>query len=213
MFTNLLFDLDNTLYPASAAMDANLTKRTIEQAAKHLSVSFEEAKKMRSQGVPNYGTTLEWLRKEHDYPDSKIEDYFTGVHPEYETEDLDFDPNLRDFLLSLNMPMAILTNSPIEHAERSLKFLGIADLFVSINDIKSANLMGKPHASCFQKALEKSGFQIENTLFFDDYPKYAKGYANIGGTPIVVDEHNKYADCPYLRIKTIYEIPELLKKL
>ncbi len=181
---HLLFDMDNTLYPSTVAMDTGITKRMLGFVASWLNVSYEEAIKRRAKGLPKYGTTLEWLQKEEGLKD--IEVYFRAVHPESEESELPEQEDLRPFLQSLNMPMSVLSNAPIEHVNRVLKKLNVIDLFDSITDIRACNLKGKPYESAYRTALKAAGADIENTLFFDDHPKYIKGYSAIGGTAVLV---------------------------
>ena len=59
----LLFDLDNTLYPSTAAIDKGITHRMLSFIASYLHISYEEAIAKRNSRLPFYGTTLEWLPK------------------------------------------------------------------------------------------------------------------------------------------------------
>ena len=130
---HLLFDLDNTLYPSTAAMDQGITRRMIGFVADFLGLDFQQATERRIQRLPFYGTTLEWLKTEHGLTD--IGAYFNAVHPPEEIEELNPDPNLRPLLQSLELPMTILTNAPLCHAQRILEFLNVADLFTSIHAV------------------------------------------------------------------------------
>lgn len=208
---HLLFDMDNTLYPASSAMNQGITSRMNQFVADFVGISLEEACELRKLGVAQYGTTLGWLHQKFGLTD--IDVFFTAVHPESETAELEPDPSLRTFLESLQLPMTILTNAPRIHAERVLRFFNISDLFIGIHTIESNALRGKPHPEAYKTAIESSGYKIEETLFFDDHLKYIEGYARAGGTPIwirpdtmTVPEHGK----KYLHLESIYQIPEFL---
>ena len=112
----------------------------------------------------------------------------------------------------------ILTNSPYEHADRVLKFLGVRDLFDSICDIRANNLKGKPAASAFNKALEMCGGSLEDSIFLDDAEGYTDGWARLGGTAVLVCPEGKRLHTPGLPgktywIKDIYALPSLLEKL
>lgn len=212
MYKHLLLDLDNTLYPASAAMNDGITFRMISFVSKWLGVSYEEAIAARKNALPSYGTTLEWLIAEKKFTD--VNAYFEAVHPESELEELKPDLYLRGFLKSLGIPLTLLTNAPLSHAERVLRFFNIEDLFIGIFDITYHNGKGKPHSDSFIKTLEKVKYTVDQTLFVDDHPKYVAGYKNIGGQAILVDEKGIYAELAqkegYGRIKNIYEIKKYL---
>ena len=183
---HLIFDLDNTLYPASSKMDAGITSRMIDHTAKHIGVSIEEAAKLRKERMPIYGTSLGWLMAEHNLTDVKA--FFDAVHPESEIDELDFDEKLRPFLQSLALPKTVLTNSPTVHANRVLNFFNIKDLFIFISDIETNGLRGKPYENSYISAVFEKGYNLSNSLFFDDHEKYTKGYTAIGGKSILVTD-------------------------
>lgn len=213
MIRHLLLDLDNTLYPASGAMDEGITKRMLAFVATWLKVSPEEAQRLRCEGLKQCGTTLEWLRTRHGLADMGT--FFEAVHPASEVGELTADPNLRPYLISLGLPMTLLTNAPMVHATRVLDFFNIRDLFVGIYDLTFHNGKGKPHPSSFLDTLTASGFTVEETLFVDDLPKYCRGYRAVGGKAVLVDERDQYAEIAknegFGRITSIYGLAELLK--
>lgn len=181
---HLIFDLDNTLYPSTSAIDAGISRRMMEFVADFLNLPMDKAAALRKERMPRYGTTLEWLRTEHSLKD--VQAYFSYVHPKSEASELTPDKNLRPFLLSLGLPMTILTNAPRVHADTVLDFFDIKDLFESIHDIETNNLQGKPHESAYMNAVKWGGHTPEDTLFFDDHAKYTRGYAAIGGKAVLV---------------------------
>ncbi len=212
MIRHLLLDLDNTLYPASGGMDEGITRRMIGYVASWLGVPADEAVKRRIEGLPGYGTTLEWLKAEHGLRDEQ--DYFDKVHPESEIDELQKDPALRDYLLGLGLPMTLLTNAPMSHAQRLLRFFNIEDVFLGVFDVTYHKGKGKPHPSSFLDTLAAVGHSVEDTLFVDDHPKYVRGYRAIGGQAALVDEKDRFADLArdegFYRIKSIYGLRALL---
>lgn len=186
-YTHLLFDMDNTLYPASSAMDKGITRRMLECVAEFFHCSMDEAIALRSERIVHYSTTLEWLRSEGL---TDVEGFLAHVHPSNEAEELPPQPGLRDFLISLNMPMSILTNAPHEHADTVLGKLGIADLFEAVTDIRDAGFNGKPYPDSYMAALKKVGATIEYTLFLDDMQKYTDGWVALGGTAVLIGSPN-----------------------
>ena len=220
---HLLFDLDNTLYPSTAAMDQGVTRRMIGFVADLLGLDYQQAAERRVQRLPHYGTTLEWLKTEHGLTD--VAAYFSAVHPPEEIQELSPDPNLRPLLQSLGLPMTILTNSPRVHAQRVLEFLDVADLFSGIHDIESNGLKGKPYPEAYRAALSAAGFGIEETVFFDDHKKYTDGYQRLGGQAVLV-RHPETAGKrhpldslsppdvpPQIVIESVYHVPQVLERL
>ena len=216
MINYLIFDLDNTIYPSNALINQQIPQRMISFVAKFLNLTFEQAKELRAERLPHFGTTLEWLSTEHNL--TNYNDFLSVVHPEDEINELPKIEGLRELFTSIDLPKVILTNSPKFHAQRVLKFYNIEDCFSNIYGIVENQLKGKPHPQSYKNILEKENFKLEETLFFDDHPKYVKGFLDIGGKPVLVDKYLEFQDQPFLStgkvktIRTIFEIPELLKE-
>ena len=119
MINYLIFDLDNTIYPSTALINHQIPQRMIGFVSKFLNIPFEQAKILRSQRLPHFGSTLEWLSTEHNLKD--YNDFLSFVHPEEEANELPQISGLRELLTSIDLPKAILTNGPKFHAERVLE--------------------------------------------------------------------------------------------
>lgn len=180
--------------------------------ASFLNVPLEEAISMRSKALPSYGTTLEWLMTEHMLINQ--DEYFAAVHPETELNELQKDPLLREYLLSLNLPMTLLTNAPMSHALRVLEFFNIQDIFLGVFDLTYHKGVGKPHPESFRSTLAAVGFSVNESLFVDDLPKYVRGYMNLGGQAVLVDETGKNKSLAQTEgfgyIRSIYELKAFL---
>jgi putative hydrolase of the HAD superfamily len=190
-------------------MEAALQKRIIGYVSSFLGVSPEEALNARKEGISRHGTTLEWLIHEKGLAD--IDGYYAAVHPDGEEEGLSPDPELRPFLESLPLPMAILTNSPKEHSDRILRKLGITGLFTHVFDMRWNGNRGKPLPSAFRRALEVLGTSPAGTLFIDDCPRYVEGYIVLGGKGLLLDEQNACPDFPHPRIRHLRELTAFLE--
>lgn len=206
-----LFDLDNTLYPESSGMDRDITRRMLDFVARFLGTSVEEARALRHERARLYGTTLEWITVEHGFRD--IEAYFAAVHPDGEEYCIAANPELGPILDSIPAAKAVLTNSPVEHAERVLAKLGARDRFGAVHDIRANGLRGKPHAEAYRRACELSGASIADTIFIDDMPKYARGFTALGGRAVLVDEAGRYGSEGIPAVRELSELPALLASL
>jgi len=208
MLRYLLFDLDNTLYPASTRMEDDILRRMGEYAASWLGTSLREAMELRKNRSADYGTTLEWLMGERGFRDPEA--YFAAVHPEGEEYCIEADPALGSLLDSLPYPKSVFTNSPREHAERVLAKLGVADRFEAIYDIRFCGLRGKPRAESYRRVCEACGVRPEEAAFVDDLPRYVEGFVAVGGLGILVDELDRHADSALPRIRSLAELPGIL---
>jgi putative hydrolase of the HAD superfamily len=189
-------------------LENKVYQRISEFVGAYFGISPEEAKRRRAETMDRYGTTVEWLRAEQGFTD--IEGYYAAIHPPGEADALQADPQLRAFLESLPAAPAILTNSPIEHADRVLAKLGIADLFTHIFDIRWNNFRGKPLPEAFLGALDALGAAPETAIFIDDTPRCVDGYRRVGGQGVLFDEFNAHPDYPPPRIQTLPELANLL---
>ncbi|MBU0928195.1 MAG: pyrimidine 5'-nucleotidase [Spirochaetes bacterium] len=208
MVRALFLDLDNTLYPASAAMESETIRRMNEYVARLLGSGVEEAAALRRERMPNYGTTLEWLMAERGFSD--VEDYFSYVHPDGEEESVALDPALGPFLDSIALPKYVFTNAPMEHAARVLARLGVADRFERVFDVRFCGLRGKPAASAVDAVVAAAGVPAAESLFADDIPRYVRGFVDRGGRGVLVDHFGKHADSGLPTIRTIYELAAFL---
>ena len=74
----MLFDLDNTLYPASSGVMQHLDRRIGEYVERRLGLSEAEALVIRRDYYATFGTTLRVLH--HHYNDVETEDYLKYIH-------------------------------------------------------------------------------------------------------------------------------------
>lgn len=208
MLRYLLLDLDNTLYSESYGLERDVFRRMTEYAADYLGIPYEEAVDQRRSRMSAYGTTLEWLMRDHGFSD--VEGYFRVVHPEGEEEPLEADPALARILDSIALPKAIFTNGPMEHAERILDRLGIRSAFSAIYDIRFNELRGKPHVSAVHRVCAACGVEAGETLFVDDIPRYVRGFLEAGGQAVLIDECDRHHDSGLTRIHSMIELPSLV---
>ncbi len=204
MVSYALFDLDDTLYPRESGLGQFTMGRILDFAARIASCTVEELRTKREERLRSYGTTLEWLMAEYGFSD--IEEYYAYVHPEGEESLLSPDPDLGAFLRSLPVPASVLTNAPIEHAERVIKKLELENVFERIFDIRWNGLRGKPAESAFRNVLELIDRQPQETLFVDDLPSYVEGYTRIGGFGVLLDSDGRHQDALLPRVKSLLEL-------
>ncbi len=208
MIRALFFDLDNTLYPASASMEDDIVERMNAFVADWLKLPLEAARSLRRERMPHYGTTLEWLMAECGFADP--DGYFARVHPDGEEDVLEFDPALGPFLDSLPLPKFIFTNAPSEHAERVLRKLGVQDRFERVFDVRFNRLRGKPSREAVERVIAAAGYPAAETLFADDVPRYVRGFSDCGGLGVLVDHDGRHGDTGLPTVKSVYELGAFL---
>jgi putative hydrolase of the HAD superfamily len=184
--TTVLFDLDNTLYPASSGMMQSVDRRITEYVQQLLHLSPEEAWELRHRYFTEYGTTLHGLQRNHNVD---ADHYLAYVH------DLAFDALLSsdaelDHLLSLvRAEKVVFTNSPGDYAQRVLRILGIERHFSDMFDIRRMGLVPKPHPSTYQLVLRSLGVSGSEMVFVEDTPKNLVPARALGMTTILLAEH------------------------
>lgn len=206
----LLFDLDNTLYPESSGIQAEIHRRMTLQVAEHLGVSLEEAEELKKHGYKTHGTTLRWLQVEKGLSESNIQAFLEDVHPKDPSQFLTFDPKLDEMLGALPLPLAVLTNSPMLHAERILATLGIAQRFTHVFDLVFNELEGKPHANAYNRCLQVLGVIPSRVLFIDDVPGYLDGFLDLQGKTLLIDEFGVHQTSEHPKISNIHQLPSFL---
>ncbi|MBE7183201.1 MAG: pyrimidine 5'-nucleotidase [Methylobacterium mesophilicum] len=159
-----VFDLDNTLYPRSANLFAQIDAKMTEYVAELLSLDHGQAKLLQKELYHEHGTTLAGLMARHDVdPD----DFLRRVH------DLDYSPitaapALGKAIAALPGRKFIFTNGDRPHAERTAERLGILDQFEGIFDIVAADLLPKPAALAYDRFLTHHGVEGPRAAMFED---------------------------------------------
>ena len=202
--SHLIFDLDNTLYPASSRLADEMHRRMTSFVAQYLKISLSQAEIIRKAGFTRHGTTMRWLQVEQGMQNPA--EFLEYVHPVNLDEFLVPAPELRPFIESIPLPKVILTNAPHNHAQRILKFYGIEDCFGEIFDLEANNYVGKPNRSVYEKCLSVMACPAQEAIFIDDIPAYLETFDMIGGHCILVDEKSQNEIIKWHSIPTILDL-------
>lgn len=116
-----VFDLDNTLYPASNGLMAEVSSRMTLFVAQVLGVAADEALVEQKQLYRKHGTTLRGLMDEYAVDPWSFLDF---VH-QVDYGQVDPSPRLAEALLALPGRKIVFTNASTKHAERVLDRLGV----------------------------------------------------------------------------------------
>lgn len=209
MIRFILFDLDNTLYPASSGLDRAISHLMSDFVADYLRITWEEAHLLRKTVAVPFGTTLQWLRLAYGFHD--MDAYFEAVHPKNLEDYIPYDPALEATLESISLPKAILTNSPIEHARRVLSRLQVEKYFPRVFDIRYNKFRGKPYSDAYHNVIREIGEDIKHVLFVDDLPHYILPFRNLGGHGLLVDEEGVHINANLPVISKITDLNSYLQ--
>jgi putative hydrolase of the HAD superfamily len=177
-----VFDLDNTLYPAECDLFAQIDVRMTQFVGQYLGLDPVAAKQMQKHYYKTYGTTLNGLMREHGMPASAFLDY---VH------DLDYTPvleapALRAAIQALPGRKIVFTNGSRGHAERTLKALGLSDLFHDLFDIEATGFHPKPRREAFDALIEAHLVTPHTSVMVEDLSRNLETAHQLGFSTVLV---------------------------
>ena len=182
-----VFDLDNTLYPASCRLFDQMHIKMGNYVMKRFGVGFAEAKRIQKDLFYRHGTTLRGLMVEHgESPDGFLDD----VH------DIDYtavrhDELLCDALSRLKGRKLVFTNGTTRHAERVLQRLGVKDAFEAVFDIVDSDYVPKPTRAPYNQFMLRHSVSPKSTAFFEDIARNLEVPHDMGMTTVLVtDDEN-----------------------
>ena len=184
----VLFDLDNTIYPASSGMMKGIDTRITEYVQNLLGLEIEQARELRQQYYRTYGTTLHGLQRHHAVDP---EHYLNHVHDLAIESFLASDAELDHLLSELTATKAIFTNSPGEYARRVLRVMGIERHFEHIFDIRFSGFRPKPDPLVYQSVLDALGVAGSEAILVEDSPQNLPPASALGMTTILVGTPSK----------------------
>lgn len=172
-----IFDLDNTLYPATAGITAQSGRRMRDFLRDRLAITDDrEARTLQRRYFLDYGLTLVGLIRHHGVD---VEDYFDHVY------DLDLSaiapsPELAAALAALPGRRLVFTNSPAEHAERVLDRLDCRAQIDAIFSIRDAAFEAKPAPAAYRRLVEMHGVAPGRAVMFEDIARNLRPAADLG---------------------------------
>src|SRR5713226_2069496 len=173
-----IFDLDNTLYPASCRLFDQVQLRMTEFICERLSVSPEEAAELRRTYFREHGTTLRGLMTRDDIDPHE---FLAFVH-DVDLACVPADPALVAALRQLRGRKIVHTNGSVRHAERLLDHLGLSDAFSGIVDIVAADFDPKPALAGYQLLLRRHAVEAARALMVEDMARNLAPAAELGMT-------------------------------
>jgi putative hydrolase of the HAD superfamily len=184
-----IFDLDNTLYPASCRLFDQVEKLIGAYVARHLKLDAEEAYRLQKLYFREYGTTLNGLMKLHGIDPHHFLDF---VH-EIDLSPVLPSPSLAAALARLPGRKLIYTNGSVAHAERVMDRLGVRGHFSDIFDIVAGNFEPKPKAASYSALIERHRIEPTRSILFEDLPQNLEPAAALGMITVLVRTDSPWA--------------------
>jgi putative hydrolase of the HAD superfamily len=182
-----VFDLDDTLYPASSNIMTQVEHRMTQYVAKMLDVPDDVATGIRNDYYRAYGTTLNGLMANHVVDTAEFLDY---VH-DIDASVIDPTPNLERLIKALPGRRIVYTNGSFKHAENILEQLGLTDAFDEIFDVEASGFTPKPHREGFEKFVDHFEIPAGETVMFEDSTQNLKTAASLGFTTVWVHDEDE----------------------
>lgn len=211
MIKHLLFDLDDTLYPASAGLMQEISVRMSEYLMTRMGIPAAEVDHVRQDYWSRYGTTLRGLYIERHID---AQEFLNFVHDIPISQFLQPDAKLAAMLAQLQHEKYIFTNSPADHVGRVLKALGIEKYFIRIFDINFIEYESKPTLSAYHKVLSALDVRGEECALIDDTARNLAPAQTLGMKTILVRgaPRNNGDFAADIVIDTIYDLPPTLRR-
>ena len=177
-----VFDLDNTLYPASCDLFAAIDTRMRRFIAEALDVELEEARALQKRYFLDYGTTLRGLMNRHGTDPRPFLDYVHAI----DVDVVPPSPALDSALGRLAGRKLIFTNASVGHARRVMGRLGVERHFEAVFDIEAAGYVPKPDPAVYRILVERYGLDPAKTVMIEDIARNLAPAAALGMTTVWV---------------------------
>lgn len=189
-----IFDLDNTLYPASCDLFAQIDVKMRQYIADALDLELDEAFTLQKRYYHEYGTTLRGLMKTHGVEPGAFLAY---VH-DIDYSPLPAAPLLAKALDRLPGRKIVYTNGSERHALNVLDKLGLSRHFDAIFDIKAAGYVPKPNTESYRLMAEHCAIAPAKSAMFEDIARNLAPAAAAGMTTVWVREegHTQWSGTP-----------------
>jgi putative hydrolase of the HAD superfamily len=159
-----VFDLDNTLYPASCDLWPKIDQRITLYMIRMFGLDGVSCRALQKHYYHRYGTTLRGLMTEHGID---AQAFLSFVH-EVDRTCLSPDPSLARGIAALPGRKLILTNGSRDHAMETARQLEIDHLFDDVFDIIAAEFVAKPHEDAYRRFFERHEVEPKRAVLFED---------------------------------------------
>jgi putative hydrolase of the HAD superfamily len=202
---NWIFDLDNTLYPASADLFGLIDQRMTAFIQDLLGLDWTQARALQKDYFHHHGTTLSGLMAEHGVEPHSFLDYVHDIEMDALTE----DRRLVEAVARLPGRKLIFTNGEEQYARRVLARLGLADSFEAIHDIHACAYQPKPQVAAYQSMCAAFGVEPTESLFVEDMARNLGPAKAVGMMTVWVNNGSEQGREPDDRAYVDFEVTDL----
>lgn len=185
-----VFDLDNTLYPASCNLFDQIDDRMRGFIAEFLNLDQDEAYKVQKSFFREYGTTLRGLMDVHGLAPEKFLDHVHAI----DLSPIEANSALNSALEALPGRKIIFTNADTRHADRVMKRLGIGHHFETVFDIVAADYIPKPNPEIYRVLLERYDLDPKKSVMVEDIARNLEPAAGLGMKTVWVKSDSPFGN-------------------
>lgn len=177
-----VFDLDNTLYPASSRLFDQIDKNITRYIMQQLDLDWDAAYKIQKSYFREHGTSMRGMMTHHG---TDPVDFLEAVH-EIDLSAIPANLDLSDALERLPGRKVIFTNGSTDHANNVTRHLGIDHHFDATFDIVDSAYTPKPDLGVYNKMITDLDIDPKSAIMFEDMARNLKPAADMGMTTVWV---------------------------
>ena len=178
-----IFDLDNTLYPASARLFAQIDMRMGGYIERLLACGPDEARRIQKELFHSHGMTLPGLMALHGVDPHE---FLAHVH-DVDVTVVEPHPELAALIGRLPGRKFVFTNADAPYAARVLARLGLDAQFDALHDIHALGYVPKPQAPAYAHLCDAYGIDPTRAVFVEDMARNLVPAKAIGMTTVWID--------------------------
>jgi putative hydrolase of the HAD superfamily len=184
-----IFDLDNTLYPVTERLLADIDRHIGAFVSEFLGVDPLEARRIQKQYFRDYGLTLRGLMVRHGLDPARYFDHMNHT----DLYDIAPAPELARAIAALPGRRLVYTNSSAHHTGMVLERLGMTGLFDGVFDITAAAYVPKPMPEALDALCRTFGVVPGRAAMIDDIVRNLAPAAALGMTTVWIETDADWA--------------------
>jgi putative hydrolase of the HAD superfamily len=184
-----IFDLDNTLYPASCNLFALIDERMGAYIERLVGCDSIQARAIQKRYFRDHGTTLSGLMALHG---TDPKHFLNDVH-DIALDRVVHDARLVEAIARLPGRKLVFTNGDVDYAQRVLDRLGLGASFEAIHDIHAMDYVPKPAPASYAAMCARWEIDPARALFAEDMARNLQPAKELGMTTLWIDNGSEQA--------------------
>jgi putative hydrolase of the HAD superfamily len=190
-----IFDLDNTLYPASANLFGLIDERMALFIQNLLGCDPAEARRVQKRLFRDEGTTLAGLMANHDTDPTAFLDFVHDIALDRIAE----DSAVAAALTRLPGRKLIFTNADTAYARRVLEKLGLGQTFCAVHDIAASGYIPKPDPRAYERLCADHRIDPAHAVFVEDMARNLAPAKALGMTTVWINNGSELGNLGHSR--------------